>query len=76
VTEICIELGCDRSAQADDGYCVEHRAQFWPLWAAHPLDEPCPPGCSSRLAEIADFYREGWGREATAAEIANWDRPW
>lgn len=67
----CIEYGCTEQA-GNTGYCITHQAQFWPLWAAHPVDEPCPPGCPSKLAEISDYYQSGWGREATAEEIGRW----
>lgn len=50
---------------------------MWPAWSAHPLDEPCPPGCPSREAEISDFFRSGYGREPTVDEFlqlaADWD---
>jgi len=34
----------------------------------HPIDEPCPPGCPTRLDEIAD-YLNGW-LAAYTSEIA------
>jgi hypothetical protein len=69
----CIELGCGKPAEAY-GHCLEHNAENWPLWAAHPLDEPCPPSCPSRDAEIAS-YVNGWLGETghnsvvTAADV-------
>jgi hypothetical protein len=71
----CIELGCGRPIP-EPGYCLEHQAQFWPLWAEHPLDEPCPPGCPSRDAEIASHIN-GWLGESghnsvvTADDVAH-----
>jgi hypothetical protein len=52
--DLCIELGCRTPRATEDAYCLQHRAQFWPLWAAHPIDEACPPGCPSTAAEMAD----------------------
>jgi hypothetical protein len=55
----CIELECTTEAQPGRGYCIEHQAQFWPLWAAHPLDEACPPNCPSRDREAAEGFYVG-----------------
>lgn len=59
----CIELGCHAEPAQGDAYCLPHRAQFWPLWAAHPLDERCPPGCPSRPRE---WVESGGGIEGPA----------
>lgn len=42
--------------------------------AAHPVDEPCPPGCPTRLEEIA-AYVAGWAGaygdlDLTAADVS------